>query len=184
MFSRSQSGRIRGALGRQEAFSLSQTPSLEFDFNNDRIWIKNLSNDRLVEVEGAIIHYVVNFKDEKIVYRNTIGQRPFVPDNIEAKGQVSIAARQLNLPEALGEPLKQNESVAWSLVPIFHRRIDHKRFVRVEAFSAPDIEGTPSLFPLKTYKTYAAGGGAPYGIIKTFQQIEWMEKALYRADEQ
>jgi hypothetical protein len=168
----------------QEAFLLSQTPSVEFDFRNDRILIKNLSNYPLVEVEAAIIRYVVNFKEEKIVYRNTSGQRTFVPEKIAPKEEVSVAAAWLNLDETLGEPLKQNESVAWSLVLIFHRKIDRKRFVRVEAFDAPNIEGVPSFFPLKTYKTYAAGGGAPYGIIKTFQQIEWMEKALYRADEQ
>jgi hypothetical protein len=51
----------------QEAFLLSQTPSVELDFRNDRILIKNLSNDPLVEVEAAIIRYVVNFKEEKIV---------------------------------------------------------------------------------------------------------------------
>jgi hypothetical protein len=168
----------------EEAFLLSRTPSIEFDFRTDRILIKNLSNDPLVEVEAAIIRYVVNFKEEKIVYRNTIGQRAFVPEKIEPKDEVSVAAVGLDLDETLGEPLKQNESLAWSLVLIFHRKVDHKRFVKVEAFVAPKIEGAPSLFPLKTYKTYGAGGGAPYGIIKTFQQIEWMEKALYRADEQ
>lgn len=168
----------------QDAFSLSVTPTLDIEFQSDRVLLRNTSNYPMLKIEAYPIVYKIDTVQRKITNRTQPGGRLSILARLEPKQSIEIPNSTIIFidPVKTWGPPNSDESIVWSLVIVFRREVDQRRFVRIEPFFAVVTDGKASMLPVYAYNN-VSHGGPPDALITITQEIERTEKQLFRANE-
>jgi len=144
---------------------------------NQNIQIQNTSPFTLSNVDIYLTQYKIE-KDE-ILQRNQAEKPASHLERFEQKQIITLRSpdvfQLVNYKQYTGDQF-------YSFVIVSHGEIDNKRFVDVEPFSAATLENQITFFPLYAGKG-TVFGGPPKRLIKILDEIEMIEKKLFRYDE-
>lgn len=172
----------------QESFALSVPPTVNIDFpiigsTSDSITLQSTSPFAIVNLELYSVCYVVSKGDSKITARyqssainstNRLGPR----ERFDLNAGSLISECNSQLPPNLNNA---DVNVYRSLILVFHREIDNKRFVKIEPFAGHIEDNEIYIFPLYSSK-FAPVGGYPYKLIDVVKEIESTEKLFFRVE--
>jgi hypothetical protein len=162
------------------AFQISIEPTIDIIFPEkeygSHVTIQNTSSIVITNIKIFPICY--NIKKENESFK-IINRQPLESVNLQAESlkpgqqsQVSLnAASCSQLPKTTGDYIN-------SLVIVFHRQIDNKRFVKIEPFIMSASESNPDW----ASSFYSDWGGDPSLVVGLTGKIKETEEIIFRVD--
>jgi hypothetical protein len=166
----------------QNAFQISIDSTIDIDFPtkdySSEFSIRNTSSVDIADVEVFPICYFIRKESEgfKIISRHPLESFKS-PNEILKPGQIS----KMPLKSTSCSQLPKNTSkYINSLVVVFHRLTDNKRFIKIEPFTMSEDDPNPEW----ASSLYAEGSwaGDPIVAVGIIEKIKETEKVLFKVD--
>lgn len=175
---------------RDEAASLSVTPAFDVELTPNELVVRNTSQQSLLNVE----YYIVAYKFTRdpapsgappsprhMSDRNATGGTTLAPI-LSPQSEVTVSGREFaQMRDSLALTAGPNELPVYAAVFVYRRERDNRRYVRIEPFFMVDINNQVKLFPLYN-NSHSASSGSPFDMINMLDEIENVERKLFRAD--
>lgn len=173
-----------------DALVLSINPTLNVQYPSanapDAITVRNTSPIIVTNIDAFPICYLISADDKREIVERVQAASIVKPTRakLESNEEIKLSARQVINSCSIPETSDKSSNRFFSLVIVFHREIDNKRFVLIEPFGGGTENGIPLAIPmLGDRNTSSSGGKSISGLITSLEKITRIEKILFRADE-
>lgn len=171
----------------QKTFLSAVNPSLNLDFPinvaNGKIIITNTSPDEVVNIQVFSVCYIVTGAKNEISLRSQSDPFPIEKNRLgAAKGKLEIPAKELMIScKFPNQPMALFDKEFSSIVIVYHRNVDNKRFVKIEPIFISNKDDGFFVSPVYADKTPSNWGNAQ-DRISLLKEIEQTERVLFRAE--